>query len=217
LAEEEARSRLWERRLELLLPMMRPGSLLDVGAGIGQFLNIAKPHFTSVSGTEVSESAIQIAHQKYGLNLMRGEIQAIDFGQAQFDNVTVFHVLEHVPNPKLLIEACARLLRPRGVLVVAVPNDLSSLRALKHRLLLTLRVRKCQNTGKLGLPKLVLDGSVPEIHLSHFNPASLARLFASCRLRTVANTLDPYYVATGPAEWKERCLYRFCLTLQSVF
>src|ERR1039457_4859130 len=97
LAEEKARDLLWERRLKLLLPELNRGSLLDVGTGIGQFLDVARPHFSSVCGTEVSESAIAIARKKYGLDLLRGEIGTIDFGSMRFDNVTLFHVLDHVP------------------------------------------------------------------------------------------------------------------------
>src|SRR6267378_6773451 len=61
LSQEQARDQLWKRRLKQVLSVGRPGSLLDVGAGIGQFLNLARPHFSSVSGTEVSESAIEIS------------------------------------------------------------------------------------------------------------------------------------------------------------
>ena len=216
LDEEEARDRLWERRLRLLLPVLKPGPLLDVGTGIGQSLNIARPHFSSVCGTEVSESAIHIAREKYGLNLTRGEIQAIDFKGAEFDNVTVFHVLEDVPNPKLLIEACARLLTPGGTLVIAVPNDVRSLKSKAKRLFGIVGVEKFRNVGKLGLPRLVLDGSIPEIHLSHFTPESLQRLVERCGFDTVWNTLDPYYAAKGFSNCKHRSFYEFCRWLEFV-
>ena len=48
LAEEKARDLLWERRLKLLLRVMKPGSLLDVGAGIGQFLMFPVSFFIGV-------------------------------------------------------------------------------------------------------------------------------------------------------------------------
>ena len=216
LAEEEARDRLWERRLQLLLRVLKPGPLLDVGAGIGQFLKVARPHFSSVSGTEVSESAIEIARKKYGLELLRGEIQAIDFGTAQFDNVTVFHVLEHVPNPRLVIEKCAQLLAPGGVLAIAVPNDILSLRTKAKRLLRSVGIRKFQKAGKLGLPRIVLDGSITEIHLSHFTPASLQRLVERCGFSIVSNTLDPYYVASGTAKLRHDGFYGCCRALRPI-
>src|SRR6267154_3194511 len=58
LSEEQARDQLWKRRLKQVLSVTKQGSLLDVGAGIGQFLDLARPHFSSVSGTEVSYSSI---------------------------------------------------------------------------------------------------------------------------------------------------------------
>ena len=216
LAEEEARDRLWRRRLRLLLPSLKPGSLLDVGTGIGQFLNIAKPFFSSVGGTEVSESAIRIARGKYGLNLIRGEIQAIDFKGEQFDNVTVFHVLEHVPNPRLVIERCAQLLTPGGILVIAVPNDVLSLRTKKNRLLRALGVKEFRSLGRLGLPRLALDGSMEEIHLSHFTPGSLHALTERLGFSVLWDTLDPYYVRNGWAERKHRMFYECSRAVNSL-
>jgi SAM-dependent methyltransferase len=190
--------------------------LLDVGTGIGQFLHIARPHFSSVCGTEVSASAIEIARKKYGLDLLRGEVHDIDFGSAKFDNVTVFHVLEHVPNPKTFIERCARLLTPGGLLAIAVPNDILSLRARKERIFRTVGVQKFRNMGKLGLPRLVLDGSLPEIHLSHFTPGCLQTLVERCGLSVLWNTLDPFYVGSGKARWKPWGFYEFCRVLKSL-
>jgi SAM-dependent methyltransferase len=213
LAEEKARDLLWERRLKLLLRDLKPGSLLDVGAGIGQFLSVARPHFSSVCGTEVSESAIEIARKKYGLELLRGELQAVDFGTKQFDNITVFHVLEHVPDARLVIERCTRLLVPGGVLVIAVPNDLLSLRTKAKKFLRAIGVQRFRNTTRLGLPRIVLDGSIPEIHLSHFTPVSLQRLVERCGLSVMSNTLDPYYVASGLAKWAHGGFYGCCRAL----
>jgi SAM-dependent methyltransferase len=197
-----------------MLRVRKPGSLLDVGAGIGQFLDVARPYFSSVSGTEVSESAIEIARKKYGLELMRGEIHTIDFGATQFDNITVFHVLEHVPNPRLVIERCARLLPADGVLVIAVPNDVQSLRARTKRFLRTVGVSKFRKTGRLGLPRLVLDGSISEIHLSHFTPVALKRLVERFGFSVVWNTLDPYYAASGRGKWKKGGYYKCCRALK---
>lgn len=216
LAEEQARDQLWRRRLRHLLRVRKPGSLLDVGAGIGQFLDVARPHFTEVRGTEVSKSATGIAREKYGLELMRGEIETIEFGATQFDNITLFHVLEHVPNPRTVVEKCARLLRKGGVLMIAVPNDIQSFKARVKKILRVAGVHKYQKNGRLCLPRIVLDGSLREIHLSHFTPGALRRLVEQVGFSVIWNTLDPYYVATGLNMGKEAAYYRFCLALKSV-
>lgn len=216
LAEEAGREQLWARRLKLLRPVMKPGSLLDVGAGIGQFLNLARPHFSSVQGTEVSESAIEIARHKYGLRLLRGEIQAIDFDRRQFDNITIFHVLEHVPNPRLVLLRCAELLAPDGVLVIAVPNDVQSLRSQARRLLANLGMGSLPRGSTLGLPRLALDGSIAEIHLSHFTTASLHKLVERCGFSVKAERLDPYYATTGRRGWKSAGFYGVCRAVNAV-
>jgi len=215
LAEEQARDALWIRRLRLLRPIAKPGSLLDVGAGIGQFLAIARPFFSEVHGTEVSETAIHIARQKYNLQLLAGEVQAVEFGNKKFDNITIFHVLEHVPNPKHVIERCASLLVDGGTLAIAVPNDLYSFRG--KRFLRTFAARRFGRFARVGLPKIVLDGSLTEIHLSHFTPEVLRRLLEQSGFSVIACSLDPYYVAVGFAEWWEAGFYVCCRMLNRIF
>jgi len=101
----------------------RGGRLLDVGTGIGQFLHFARFGY-EVTGTEVSEQAIQIARVKYGLELRRGRIEELDFGNRRFDVITLFHVLEHVHDPRRLLSRCRELLSTTGIVVVAVPNEI---------------------------------------------------------------------------------------------
>src|SRR5262249_10235945 len=93
LRRENARDALWKRRVKKLLPHRQAGNLLDVGTGIGQFLHHAKPFFSQVHGTEVSESAIATAREKYGLLIDRGQVEEMNFPAASFDNLTLFHVL----------------------------------------------------------------------------------------------------------------------------
>src|ERR1700704_2544289 len=114
LKEEAARDALWKRRLKKLSRHSAQGSLLDIGAGIGQFLHYARSQFTAVSGTEVSESAVRIAKEKYGFDLHMGQAEEIDLPPASFRNITLFHVLEHVPDPMRLMDRCRELLQPQG-------------------------------------------------------------------------------------------------------
>jgi 2-polyprenyl-3-methyl-5-hydroxy-6-metoxy-1,4-benzoquinol methylase len=193
LQKELARDMLWKRRLKKLLRAGAKGSLLDIGTGYGQFLHHARPHFAEVSGTEVSESAIHLAKKKYGLSLLAGQVEALDLPPQSFDTITLFHVLEHVPDPGKLVRRCHVLLREQGILVVAVPNDV---------LAWTSKIKKLGN--KLGLrpfqkfsPKLGISraGASREIHLSHFTPPVLRRLLENCGLQVTEESLDPYYVS----------------------
>ncbi len=221
LAEEAARDALWKRRLKKLKRVSKEGSLLDVGSGIGQFLYHARPLFAKLSGTEVSDSAIRLAQAKYGVKLIKGGPEEVEAGgEGPFDNVTMFHVLEHVPNPKETIQVCRRLLRNGGVLAVAVPNDVLSasrrLRTGMKRLLRRLGFRRFRETGRLGLRKISLDGSLDEIHLSHFTPFVLKRLLEDSGFRVVESSLDPYYVACGVKLLRCRCCYAFAALVQLV-
>lgn len=217
LAEAEARDQLWKGRVRRLLGTRKAGSLLDVGTGIGQFLAHARPYYKGVFGTEISNSAIELAAEKYGLSLYRGSLESIDFKGRSFDNLTLFHVLEHVSDPAALIRKCHSLLSNRGVLVVAVPNDLNSLRARVKRVLCRLGWKHVHQVGTFGLPRLTLDGSLDEIHLSHFTPAVLKRLLQECGFEIIEAGLDRYYVATGYARAKQSLWYAGCSIAHSLF
>lgn len=200
LAQETARDRLWKRRLMKMEHTRKSGSLLDVGTGIGQFLYHAKSRYSSVSGTEVSEAAIRIAKEKYGLTIAKGDLESVDLPERSFDNITLFHVLEHVPSPRALIVRCRALLTDGGVLVIAVPNDFGSLYTKLKLLSKSLGFKKYAHLGRLGLSPITLDGEMQEIHLSHFTPRVLQRLLEATGFRVLENSLDPHYALDGLKE-----------------
>lgn len=217
LGELGPRERLWKRRLKTLQATRKLGSLLDVGAGIGQFLAVARGSYGEVYGTEVSSTAIEIAQQKYGLDLFHGTIEDLDLGNRAFDNITLFHVLEHVPDPRAVLNTCHSLLAERGILVIAVPQEVSSLRASMRRMLLKTGVKKQHRVGKFGLPRISLGPSSTEVHLSHFTPSVLRRLLHTAGFSIVTETLDPYYVATGASKLKADAYYYCCLAFLRTF
>lgn len=198
LRNTAARDALWKRRLKMMLRHQSAGNLLDVGTGIGQFLHHAQPHFTEVAGTEISASAARIAHERYGLEIEQGQIEELTLPDSSFDNLTLFHVLEHVHDPVMLMRRCHQLLRPGGIAVIAVPNDVlawgSGLKKLGKRM----GLGPFQKFSRIaGIPKA---GSSREIHLSHFTPVVLRRLLIKAGFEIVQEGLDPYYAASGV--WK---------------
>ena len=94
------------------------GALLDIGAGTGDFLAAAKVCGWSVIGTEPSDKARSIAKSK-DIGLF-DNTSGLD--HHSFDVITMWHVLEHVPDPEMQIKELKRLLKPDGTLIVAVPN-----------------------------------------------------------------------------------------------
>lgn len=209
------RQRLWERRLKVLRSTRKTGSLLDVGAGIGQFLALARDFYKEVYGTEVSTTAIQIAKQKYGLDLLEGTIEDSRISGRVFDNVTLFHVLEHVPDPTSVLRTCHSLLSERGILVIAVPNEVASFRAYLRKVLVKTGLKKQGRVGTFGLPHITLDGA--EIHLSHFTPKVLRRLLQTTGFSILKETLDPYYVSSGLQRVKDDIYYYCCLAFLKIF
>jgi SAM-dependent methyltransferase len=215
-----ARDRLWERRLRLMLPWIKPGSLLDVGTGTGQFLAHARPHFSRIEGTEVSESAVRIAREKYHLSIMRAFVEDVRDRDGSFDNVTLFHVLEHVPGPRATVMQCASLLTNGGMLFIAVPNEILSprrrLSGFAKFALGRAGVRRFRRYGALGVPEIALDGTQDEIHLSYFRPRILHGLLEGCGFRVVHAGLDPFYAARGLPLAFESALYSACRAIHAI-
>lgn len=94
------------------------GILLDIGAGTGDFLVEAGKSGWIGTGIEPGEKAGAIAQGK-GVNLIAG---IKDVANASVDVVTMWHVLEHVPDVVQHIKELKRILKPDGVIVIAVPN-----------------------------------------------------------------------------------------------
>jgi len=215
LSEEQVRDSLWKRRLKIMEKTKKKGTLLDIGTGVGQFLYHAKNYYNKVYGTEISESAIAIAKNKYNIGIIQGEIENIQFSETTFDNITLFHVLEHVPKPKAVIEKCWSLLCPDGVLVIAVPND--TINNKTEFFIDLFRDNKSNKIRKLSLPKITLDGKLAEIHLSHFAPDVLKKLLERSGFIVIANSLDPYYAMKGYSLFRYHLYYLCCLLLMFVF
>ena len=94
-------------------------SLLDVGAGTGDFLKTAKQKNWKVRGVEPNAQARNLAQQKH-IKLVE-EISLIDSSE-KFDIITLWHVLEHLPDLEFQIKKFYSLLNKDGYLIIAVPN-----------------------------------------------------------------------------------------------
>jgi len=217
LEMESERVALWKRRLKKIKRHKKEGTILDIGTGIGQFLWVAKDYFTKCYGTEVSESAVDIAREKYKLDVIRGSIEEINYKGIVFDNITLFHVLEHVPNPLTVINKCHDLLEDDGVLFIAVPNELFTLKNIVKKFLDSVGIRKNKYIGKLGIARIVLDGTLSEIHLSHFTPTVLASFLVRNGFIILEEGLDPYYVSKGLKLLTNNLYYAFLSLVMKLF
>ncbi len=92
--------------------------ILDIGAGTGDFLTAAKKKNFHVAGIEPNQHARKLAFQK-GIELQQ---ELAYFEDNSFDVITMWHVLEHVPDLEFQLKELHRLLKPNGIAVIAVPN-----------------------------------------------------------------------------------------------
>lgn len=128
------------------------GNLLDIGAGTGDFLSAAKGRGWNVFGAEPNRDARQLAAEK-GVELQEA---TSTFPDHYFDVITMWHVLEHVPDLGEQTKELERLLKPDGMLVVAVPN-FKSYDAQKYK----------EFWAAYDVPR----------HLYHFSPSAIKEIF----------------------------------------
>jgi len=155
------------------------GSLLDVGAGTGDFLKVAKVKGWQVHGMEPNKNAAKLALEK-GIDL---KASLNDFEGKQFDVITLWHVLEHIPDLEETISKLAALVTPQGTLIIAVPNFKSF---------------DARHYGKFWAAY-----DVPR-HLWHFSKESMKNLFAeNFQLKNIEPMIfDSFYVSLLSEKYK---------------
>ena len=110
----------WKRKL--VLKIHRRGSLLDVGCGTGEFLHEMRQAGWDVRGIERDPSAAQFARERLQVRGITGGIEVLDQLHEKFEVITLWHVLEHLYQPKEALQKLKSMLSDEGVLIIAVPN-----------------------------------------------------------------------------------------------
>jgi 2-polyprenyl-3-methyl-5-hydroxy-6-metoxy-1,4-benzoquinol methylase len=161
LAQRKFRSR---RKRHEWFPYRGAGDLLDVGCGGGRFLERMREFGWNVTGIDLAADVARRVEQRTGIRVHAGTLPHPDLKPQSFDAVTLWHVLEHVPDPRGLLNCAADLLRPNGLLVIEVPNIASWSFA-----------EFGANWAALELPR----------HLQHFDPETLSAMLPAGRFRNV--------------------------------
>ncbi|WP_400075765.1 class I SAM-dependent methyltransferase [Winogradskyella sp. R77965] len=158
-------------------------NLLDIGCGTGDFLQTALKANWNIIGIEPNEKARQIANSKTSNSVF--EIEYLSKLQAQsFDVITLWHVLEHLPNLEMHTALFKHLLKPNGTLVIAVPN-FKSYDAKYYK----------NYWAAYDAPR----------HLWHFSKTSISELFKKKNLKLVSvlpMKFDAYYVSLLSEKYK---------------
>jgi SAM-dependent methyltransferase len=102
-------------------PYRQTGRLLDLGCGAGDLLQAARKHGWNAQGVDVSSHATKHVRE-LGFDVFEGELKDAQFPAAHFDVVTAAELLEHIFDPRTLVQEVARILRPGGLFWVTTPH-----------------------------------------------------------------------------------------------
>ncbi len=159
------------------------GTLLDVGAGTGHFAHFMQLKGWQVTALEPDEKARKVAAEKLGINIQ--PLESLGNQKAgSYDVITLWHVLEHVHDLSGYMDHFRSILKPDGVLMIAVPNYTST------------------DAHKYGAEWAAYD--VPR-HLWHFSPTSMEKLMARHHFtltEKIPMTLDAFYVSMLSEKYK---------------
>ncbi len=156
------------------------GLILDIGAGTGDFLSVAQKDGWQTIGVEPSDKAKAIAKNK-GVPFVEN---TATLESHTFDVISMWHVLEHVPNLDEQIKELKRLLKPTGTLFVAVPNFKSF---------------DARHYGKFWAAY-----DVP-IHFWHFSKMAIQKIFAKESMeliKVLPMKFDSFYVSLLSEKYK---------------
>ena len=110
----------WRHVLQTLKRYTNAPRLLDVGAGNGYFVYLARKEFgLQADGLEISDAEAAFARRMFGVELLRGELAAL---AGQYDVISSFNVVEHVREPTALLAEMRDRLATTGHLLLTTPN-----------------------------------------------------------------------------------------------
>lgn len=162
-------------------------TVLDIGAGTGDFLVYGKSIGFKVQGVEPNDGARKLSAEK-GIHL---QSKLEELGGQKFQTITLWHVLEHLPNLDQQIEDIVSLLEEDGTLIVAVPNFKSY--DAKH------------------YKSFWAAFDVPR-HLWHFSKTSIDKIFQKHQMNVIKTkpmVFDAFYVSMLSEKYKGSALYLF--------
>ena len=134
-----------------------PASLLAIGAGAGHKVAGARRRGLRAEGYELNRHCCSVARERLGVELRHGDVLEARSGGERFDLVTLWGVLEYVPDPTRLVARAREFLAPGGTMVVEVP-----------------RVDSISTAVQRELPQFVARHLDPASHLNAFSDASIA-------------------------------------------
>jgi ubiquinone/menaquinone biosynthesis C-methylase UbiE len=170
-------------KLSLLKSVTEFGCHLDIGCGTGEFLNACKQAGFKTEGVEPAKAAREQAINNYSLSVSK-DTNLSQFKDGTFDSISMWHVLEHVPNLTKTITELKRILNKNGKAIIAVPNY--------------------KSWDSSYYSEFWAAWDVP-IHLWHFSKESITLLFNKNGLKLIKTKpmiFDSFYVSLLSEEFK---------------
>lgn len=129
------------------------GSILDLGTAEGGMLSMIHGRFPDARcvGVEYSGELVDLGRRSYpDIEIVQGDVQALEMAEASFDVVSAAAVIEHLPEPSRLAAEAARVLRPGGILILTAPDPFWESIATKVGHLDDEQHSKVMNLAELG-------------------------------------------------------------------
>jgi SAM-dependent methyltransferase len=115
--------RTWEATFYAMLDHLNLGDVLDAGSGDGAMASLLARRCRSLTCLDASPRVLQAARRRlagqHNVTFAPGDVQALPFPDQRFDHVLLLHVLTYAADPVSALREAARVLRPRGNLVVS--------------------------------------------------------------------------------------------------
>ena len=170
-------------KVALLKSITKEGAHLDIGCGTGEFLNACKNAGYATKGIEPSELARTQAKNNYNL-VVSDNTDLTQFSEEEFDSISMWHVLEHIPNLNETISQFHKILKPNGKIIIAVPNY--------------------KSWDASYYKEFWAAWDVP-IHLWHFSKSTIEKIFKNHEFslrKTKPMIFDSFYVSLLSEEFK---------------
>ena len=110
------------KMLKRSIPDLTGLKVLDVGCSSGLFLDEVRKEGALAFGAELSPDTASFARKHFGLVVHNGDWRSAGYGPANFDVITLFDVIEHLPDPLAELEALLPLLKPDGIILQSTPD-----------------------------------------------------------------------------------------------
>jgi len=200
--DKEAMKDVFIKYLELIEGYKpRKGKILDIGAATGYFAGLAGQRGWEACGIEVSDYAAGLGRRK-GLDIRTGTVMDSDFENNSFEAVTLWDVLEHLPDPAGDLAKIHNLLKSDGIIIANTPDSASLYAKLMGRSWYSL---------------------IPPEHLFLFSPKSLKiflerQNFEPIKFLKIGKNFTVQYIFQIMASWlKLKPLYRVSRSLKNTF